>query len=123
MAIEYTTKVNGVRVSNEDGLTDVVKEVDVTITGSDSGCEFALPVTIKLTAPEAATFTPFADVTETQVVGWVEAQDERVQPIKDHIALVLPQMVEKAALANKPLPWVPPTPPAEAGIPLGNPEE
>jgi hypothetical protein len=76
MGIEYTTKVNGVRVANEDGLTDVVKEVDVTITGTDSGCEFALPVTIKLTAPEAAAFTPFADVTETQVVGWVEAQDE-----------------------------------------------
>jgi len=123
MAIEYTTKVNGVRVINEDALTDVVKEVDVTITGADSGCEFSLPVTIKLTAPEAAAFTPFADVTEAQVLGWVAAQEERVQPIKDHIALVLPPMVAKAALADKPLPWVPPAPPAEAGIPLGNPEE
>lgn len=123
MAIVYTTKVNSVRVANEDGLTDVVKEVDVTITGADSGCEFALPVTIKLTAPEAAAFTPFADVTEAQVVGWVEAQEERVQPIKDHIALVLPPMIEKATLADKPLPWVPPAPPTDAGVPLGNPEE
>lgn len=120
MGIEYATKVNGVRVANEDGLTDVVKEVDVTITGTDSGCEFVLPVTIKLTAPDASAFAPFPDVTERQVVGWVEAQDERVQPIKDHIALVLRQMVEKAALANKPLPWAPPAPEA---APLANPEE
>lgn len=120
MAIVYTIKVNSVRVANEGGLTDIVKEVDVTITGADSGCEFALPVTIKLTAPEAAAFTPFAEVTEAQVVGWVEAQDERLQPIKDHIALVLPPMVAKKELADKPLPWAPPAP---EPTPLANPEE
>jgi hypothetical protein len=123
MAIQYTTKVNGLRVVNDGGLTDVVKEVDVTIIGSDSGIEFPLAVTIKLPAPDSSAFTAFADVTEAQVTGWVEAQEDRLQPIKDHIAIVLPQLVAKAVLSEKPLPWAetPPLPPA--AVPLANPEE
>ena len=122
MAIVYSSKINSVRVKAEGDLADVVKEVDISYTGTDGDCSFTLPCTIKLPSPEAETFTAFADLTEEQIVSWVEAQDDMLEPRRQHIAIVLEREVEKAASTNKPLPWEPaPVPPAP--MPLANPEE
>lgn len=122
MPIVYSTTINGVRVKTESGMTDVVKEVDISLTGVDGTCEFTLPVTVKMPAADPESFTAFDDLTEAQIVSWVEAQDDVLQPRKAHIAIVLEREVEKAAAQSKPLPWEPaPVPPAPS--PLANPEE
>lgn len=110
MAIVYTTKVDAVRVTTQGSLTDVVKEIDYTMTGAESGCTFALPGTKKLGAADEDAFTAYEDLTEAQLVDWVESDEAALEPVKGHIAYVLAKEVEKAALEQKPLPWAPEPP-------------
>lgn len=109
MAVTYTTQINNARVASQDDLADVIKEVDVTIRGEDGACAFALPATVKFGPADPDDFTAFEDLTEAQLVSWVNAQDA-VVPIKAHIAYVIAQEVAKAALEQKPLPWSPAVP-------------
>jgi hypothetical protein len=115
MVIEYTYKINAARVVAENGLTDVVKEVEATLTGTDGAATFALPITVKLADADASSFTAFADLTEAQIVSWVE-NDPSLEGTKAHIAYVVEKEAAKLAMEAKPLPWVPapeaPTPTA-----------
>jgi len=118
MAITYEIKINGVRVTTQDELQDVVKEVDATLTGTEAGCNFSLPFSAPLASAAAGSFTAFDELTEAQLVSWVEVMDEKLDPIKAHIAYVLEKEVAKAALTFKGLPWAPaPADPAPATPP------
>jgi hypothetical protein len=112
MAIAYSYKVNGVRVIAEGGFADVVKEVEVTVSGADGAARFDLPITVKLGEADAGAFTAFGDLTEAQIVSWVE-NDPSLESTKAHIAFVVEKEKAKLAMENKPLPWAPaPTEPA-----------
>ena len=117
MSIVYSISINGVRVSAEGGLSDVVKEVEYTLTGTDSGCSFALPNRVKMEAANPDSFIPFASLTEAQIVSWIEAQPDLLDSSKAHIAYVVAKEVERAALEQKPLPWVPAPEPAPVARP------
>jgi len=117
MTIVYSYKVNAARVGSQDSLTDVVKEVEVTVTGTDGAAKFELPVVVKLADADADSFTSFASLTEEQIIGWVE-NDPSLDGTKAHIAFVVEKEKAKLALENKPLPWAPvpeaaPVPPAD----------
>jgi len=116
MAIVYSYKVNGVRVIAEGGLADVVKEVEVTVSGADGAAKFDLPVTVKLGEADAGAFTAFGDLTEAQIVSWVE-NDPSLEPTKAHIAYVVEKEAAKLAMEAKPLPWVPAPEPAPVAPP------
>lgn len=109
MAISYTYKINAARVVSEGGLTDVVKEVEVTVTGADGSATFALPTTAKLADADANNFTPFGNLTEAQMISWVEAIPE-IDSLKAHVAIVVAKEVAKLSMESKPLPWAPPAP-------------
>lgn len=113
MAITYTYAVNAVRVGPQGGLTDVVKEVDANVVGVDGAATFTLSTTVKLSEADPAAFTVFADLTEAQVISWIEA-DPSLENIKAHIAYVVGKELEKLALEQKPLPWAPEPVPADA---------
>jgi len=118
MALVYSYKINAARVVAQDGLTDVIKEVEVTVTGTDGAAKFELPVVAKLAEADAGSFTSFASLTEEQIIGWVE-NDPSLDGTKAHIAFVVEKEKAKLALENKPLPWAPapeaaPMPPADA---------
>lgn len=119
MAVTYTYKINAVRVSDQDGLQDVVKEVDFTITGGDGLATFSHPVTYKLEAPDAGSFTAFTELSESQIVGWVESHPH-IGSMKQHIAQVVAIEAAKLSLHQKPLPWAPPTPAAPAAPSLSS---
>lgn len=119
MAISYSYKINAVRVKSEDGLIDVVKEVDVTVTGADGAATFSLPASLKLGSPDPEDFTSFDDLTEEQIVAWLDVppipgMPTTLEGIKLHIAYVVAKEAEKLAMEQKPLPWapVPEAPPA-----------
>lgn len=119
MAISYSVKINGIRVVNSGSLSDVVRDVDYTLTGVDGAASFALPNTIRLETPEADSFIPFESLTEAQVVEWVEAKD--LSSAKAHIAFVVAKEVEKLASESKPLPWAPaPEAPAPVAPPTAS---
>jgi hypothetical protein len=108
MAITYTYKVNGARVASENGLSDVVKELDITITGTEETASFMLPTSVKLASPDAETFVAFSSLTEEAMISWVSSLVE-LEPTKAHIAIVVAKELEKLSLIAKPLPWAPVT--------------
>jgi hypothetical protein len=91
-----------------DGLTDVVFTAHWRLIGSDGVNVATAYGSVGLTYEEGTPFTPYADLTQAQVVGWVKAAlgSEQVQTLTDNVAAQL------AALANPPvvtppLPWAP----------------
>jgi hypothetical protein len=115
MALVYSYKINAAQVVAQDGLTDVVKRVELTVTGTDGAAKFDLPTAVNLAPADPSDFTAFASLTEEQLISWVES-DPSLDGVKAHIALVVAREVEKLAMEQKPLPWAPapeaPTPPA-----------
>ncbi len=107
MAIIYTIKPNKIYTHTLDGLTNVIKTVEWTITGQDGNVSFLLPNTTTLADPEQQTFVPLEQITEQMVIDWIEAQEVRLPSIKQHIELVVNREVEKKALTDTQMPWAP----------------
>jgi hypothetical protein len=100
----------------EDGETDVVFTVHWTLTGSESAVvdgvdkvyvgsvygSQAVPVD-----PDAP-FTPYADLTETQVIGWVQAAmgAEQVASYEANVAEQIANQIDPPVV-TPPLPWAP----------------
>lgn len=103
----FTIKINGLRTATVNGLENVVKQVDWTLVGEESGQKFELPQTTTLGDPAAEGFVPLADLTETGVAAWIEATETRLPGIKAHIQFVLDKEVAKSALTNAAMPWAP----------------
>lgn len=106
MAIVYSYKINAARVVAQGDLTDVVKEVEVTVTGTEGAAKFELPTTVKLGDADPESFTTFSALTEEQLISWVE-NDTAIDNIKAHIAMIVANEAEKLAMEQKPLPWAP----------------
>lgn len=116
MAIAYSYKINAARVTAQNGLADVVKEVEVTVTGTDGAAKFDLPTTVKLGEADPQSFTAFSSLTEAQIVSWV-ANDPSLDGTKAHIAFVVAKEAERLAMESKPLPWAPAPESAPAAAP------
>jgi len=116
MAIVYTYKINAARVVAQGNLADVVKEVEVTVSGADGAAKFELPVTVKLADADPNSFTGFLSLTEAQIVSWIE-NDPSLDGTKAHIAFVVEKEKAKLALEQKPLPWAPAPDPAAPAVP------
>lgn len=112
MAIDYSIEITRTRVKNENSLTNVVREVDFILTGTDRGCSFQLPVTLKLDAPDSNNFIPFENLSKTEVENWIWSKDEELQSYKAHIAIVVGRETAKLGLEEKPMPWAPPPSPS-----------
>jgi hypothetical protein len=108
----FTYKVNGIRTATVGDRTNVVKQVDWTLVGTEAGQTFELPQTTPLADPNGQAFIELANLTEADVVAWIEATETRLPGIKAHIQFVLDREVAKTALAATPMPWAPvePTP-------------
>jgi hypothetical protein len=117
----FTIKVNGIRTATVGNRTNVVKQVDWTLIGEESGQKFELPQTTALQDPNGQEFIELANLTEANVISWIEATDTRIPGIKAHIQYVLDREVAKSALAATSMPWAPvpetPTEPAAATAP------
>lgn len=114
--ISFTIKVDGVKTATVGNLQNVVKQVNYTVTGTDSGQTFALPIKAVLEDPVPESFINFESLTEPKVIEWVEALPETVGA-KNHIALVVERLVTEAGYQETSMPWAPPpapmpTPPA-----------
>jgi len=89
-----------------DGKTDVVFTIHWTLSGSEAGfvgsAYGAQNVTIDLDAP----FTPYADLTQEQVIGWVKAAmgAERVTAIETGVANQINEQIVPSVV-TPPLPW------------------
>jgi hypothetical protein len=57
----------------EDGNTDVVFTVHWTCAGTDGTYNASVYSTSSVPAPTGSSFTPYADLTQEQVLGWIWA--------------------------------------------------
>jgi hypothetical protein len=75
MEINYTYKLIGVRkISSFDGLTDIVISADFIVSGEIAGLpkfDWALG-NVPIDTPNPTTFKPFAELTEQEIISWVE---------------------------------------------------
>jgi len=103
MAINYTWDVSTVDVKEIDGNADTVSNVHWRLTGTDDanndaeGNPQAATVygTIGLDTEEISDFTAFADLTASDVQGWVEAAmgADEVQSKKDGLDATIAELV------------------------------
>jgi len=89
-----------------DGETDVVFTVHWTLTGTEAGFTGSVYGSVGVTVDEGATFTPYEDLTEAQVIGWVQDAlgDEQVAAYEANVAQ---QIADQAnpPVVTPPLPW------------------
>jgi hypothetical protein len=88
-----------------DGHTDVVFTAHWRLNGTDGANAATVYGSVGLTYDADQPFTPYAELTQTQVIAWVQAAlgSEQAQTLTDNVAAQL------AALANPPV-VVPPLP-------------
>jgi hypothetical protein len=103
----FTIKVNGIRTATVNNRTNVVKQVEWTMIGEEASQKFELPQTTNLQDPNGQEFIELANLTEANVVAWIEATDTRIPGIKAHIQYVLDREVAKSVLAATAMPWAP----------------
>lgn len=111
--MDFNTTINGIRASNTESLTDVVRIVDFTITGTEAGMSFSISASTELSAPDPESFIPLTELTEADVLGWVEAKSVMVEGIRANVQHHLRKQIAQSQVVSKPLPWAEPvTPPA-----------
>ncbi len=93
----------------EDGETDVVFNVHWTLTGTDGEHAAGVYGTAGLTLDPEAPYTPYADLTEAQVIGWVKDAlgEEQVAAYEATVAEQIANQIDPPVV-TPPLPWAAP---------------
>ena len=89
-----------------DGETDVVFNVHWTLTGSDGTYIGSVYGSQSVTIDPDAPFTPYADLTEAQVIGWVQDAlgAEQVTTLEENVAQQINNQIVPPVV-TPPLPW------------------
>lgn len=89
-----------------DGETDVVFTVHWTLTGTDGTYVGSVYGSVGVSLDEGATFTPYEDLTEAQVAGWVQDAlgAEQVASYEANVAQQIADQIDPPVV-TPPLPW------------------
>jgi len=89
-----------------EGETDVVFSVHWTLVGTDGTYNGSVYGSVGVTLDEGATFTPYADLTEAQVIGWVQDAlgEEQVASYEANVAQQIENQINPPVV-TPPLPW------------------
>jgi len=92
-----------------EGETDVVFTVHWTLTATDGTYNGSVYGSIGVTLDEGSTFTPYEDLTEAQVIGWVQAAmgEEQVAAYEANVAEQIANQINPPVV-TPPLPWAAP---------------
>jgi hypothetical protein len=107
MTIDFTFKVNKIETAPSlDGLTNVVTRVRYDYIGEDEdGNEGTFSGVTPMPAPDAENYTPLADLTEADVVSWLEAVADKAH-MQERITKQIQNKVAPKYV-DTPLPWAP----------------
>jgi hypothetical protein len=87
-----------------DGQTDVVVNVNYLTTGVDSANTAEIGFSQQYTIQQGEAFTPYASLTEAQVVGWVDPQT--ISNMEACVQGQLDSMITPpVSPSSQPLPW------------------
>lgn len=107
MAIAYTWTVTQMDAyPEEDGETDVVFNVHWILNGVDGVYQAYVYGSQGVAIDPDAPFTPYEDLTETQVIGWVQDAmgAEQVAAFEANVALQINDQINPPVV-TPPLPW------------------
>ena len=114
-----TYKITGLKlkdVINDDGetLNDAVFQTYWTLTGVDENgneAEFRGALPLSADSVPASAFTAFSDVTEAQVIGWIEDFYAENQDFYNNMIAELQKQIDRMSeteLSSTQLPWFEP---------------
>jgi hypothetical protein len=90
----------------QDGETDVVFNVHWTLTGTDGTYSGNVYGSQSVTVDPEAPFTPYADLTQAQVIGWVKDAlgEEQVSSLEANVAEQIANQINPP-IVTPALPW------------------
>ena len=99
-------------IPSVDSMTDYVVVAHWTLTGDD-GADHSASVygTVSFEVnPDKPDYTPYADLTLAEVVGWVQASmgEEQVAAYEANVAQQIENQINPPTI-QPPLPWAPPS--------------
>ena len=110
--ITYTKTINSMQAYKDiDGETNVVFSIMWNLVGEENGFATSCPATTYVPYAAGQPFTPYADLTQEQVLAWIDEYTPlaQMQQYQNTISFSLQQQQQQE---TPPLPWVaPPTPP------------
>lgn len=105
MAITYNYKIDRILTAPSlDGLVDVVTEVDYLYKGVEDGITVQVRGTVILETPESEGFISYNNLTEANVIGFIESKVDLVK--NQNIIEGLIDLKRTPKNVNKPLPWL-----------------
>lgn len=114
MAVTYTWEVTGLKTTTVANTSDVVvqtywKKIGTDEKGNTGEFSGATPFSAS-NMPANTSFIPFSDLTENDVLSWIEAVV--VGTYKDHVDEQIQKQIDlkKNPVVDNPLPWAPPAP-------------
>ena len=89
-----------------EGETDVVFSVHWTLVGTDGTYNGSVYGSVGVTLDEGASFVPYADLTQAQVIGWVQDAlgEEQVASYEANVAQQIENQINPPVV-TPPLPW------------------
>ena len=111
MAVEFIWGIdkNGLLVKNVGTNQDAVCKVNWNIVAIDSTIPYSYTYqqTTELDISKLTNFTPFSNLNNDQVIGWVQSTlgDDAVKNILTSITDIMAREAANAALKAKPVPW------------------
>lgn len=105
MATTYTWQIAAMDTApSENELTDVVKVIHWRLSATNETHTAETYSTVSLEAPDSENFTAFADLTEAQVISWLESKLN-----VDELKAGLDSQLERLAnppIVTKSAPWL-----------------
>lgn len=104
MAIQYNWIISAMDTAPQDGeLLDVVKRVYWRLAGTDGDIYAEDFGSMPCATPSETDFTAYPDLTEDQVISWLEAGLD-VEAFKANVATKIAD-IKNPPIVNLPLPW------------------
>ena len=99
-----TTVIQMYTLPQEAGKTDVVVNVNYLVTGVDGANTATIDFSQQYTIQQGEAFTPYAQLTQAQVVGWADPQT--VSNMQACVQGQIDSMVNPpVSPSSQPLPW------------------
>ena len=107
MAATFTWTINQMTCSRQaEGETDVVISANWACFGLDGGYSSSAGGTQSFTYKAGAPFTPYSDLTQDQVLGWVWSSGVDKSAVEAAVQLAI-DLNANPPVITPPLPWVP----------------
>jgi hypothetical protein len=100
----YTWTISSMETApSEDGLTDVVKTIHWRYKGVDGDYQAEVYSSFACASPSSTDFTAYEDLTEADVIGWLEAGID-VDAMNTNIDSQI-ENLKNPPIVSLPLPW------------------